>query len=69
MVKDSSFFIPDALQTITSHLEGICNYFINRASSGVMEGINTPIKFIMRQGYGFSNFNNFRERVLACFSD
>jgi transposase len=69
MVKHSSFFIPDAVQTITSHLEGICNYFINRASSGVMEGINTPIKFIMRQGYGFSNFNNFRARLFAGFLD
>ncbi|HLM61121.1 MAG TPA: transposase, partial [Pyrinomonadaceae bacterium] len=35
----------------------------------VMEGINNRIKLIMRQGYGFSNFNNFRNRVLACFCD
>jgi transposase len=34
-----------------------------------MEGINNRIKLIMRQGYGFSNFDNFRERVLACFSN
>ncbi|MEG4218780.1 transposase, partial [Microcoleus sp. Pol14C6] len=38
-------------------------------SIGVMEGINNRIKLIMRQGYGFSNFDNFRERVLACFSN
>ena len=23
----------------------------------------------MRQGYGFSNFDNFRKHVLACFSN
>ncbi|MEJ6485870.1 ISL3 family transposase [Nostoc punctiforme UO1] len=50
-------------------MEGICNYFLNRTTSGVMEGINNRIKLIMRQGYGFSNFNNFRNRGLACFSD
>lgn len=56
-------------QTMISHFQGICNYFINRASSGVMEVINTPIKFIMRPGYGFSNFNNFRVRLFAGFLD
>lgn len=68
-LKIAHFFGSDAVQTIRSHLQGICNYFINRASSGVMEGINTPIKFIMRQGYGFSNFNNFRVRLFAGFFD
>ncbi len=56
---------PDAAQTIESHLKGICNYFISRASSGVMEGINTRIELIMRQGYGFYKFENFRNRLLA----
>ena len=61
------FFFPNAAQTIQKHLSGICNYFISRATSGVMEGINTRIKLIMRQGYGFSNFENFRSRLFACF--
>ncbi|MGB7892310.1 transposase [Microcoleus sp. Pol10D4] len=52
-----------------NHCEGICNYFLARTTSGVMSGINNRIKLIMRLGYGFSNFNNFRNRVLACFSD
>jgi transposase len=30
----------DAITTIRNHLEGICNYLINRTTSGVMEGIN-----------------------------
>jgi transposase len=62
-------FFPESASTIVNHFEGICNYFLNRTTSGVMEGINNRIKLIMRQGYGFSNFDNFRERVLACFSN
>jgi transposase len=59
----------DAITTIRNHLDGICNYFIHRTTSGVMEGINNKIKLIKRQAYGFVNFDNFRARLLACFSD
>lgn len=59
----------DVLKTIRNHLDGICNYFLNRTTSGVMEGINNRIKLIKRQAYGFVNFDNFRARLLACFSD
>ena len=62
-------FFQKSSATIINHFEGICNYFLNRTTSGVMEGINNRIKLIMRQGYGFSNFDNFRDRVLACFSN
>lgn len=58
----------EAASTIRNHLDGICNYFMSRTTSGVMEGINNRIKLIKRQGYGFSNFDNFRSRLLACFS-
>lgn len=61
-------FYKDSSQTLIDHFEGICNYFISRTTSGVMEGINNRIKLIMRQGYGFTNFKNFRSRLLACFS-
>jgi transposase len=62
-------FYQHSCQTIRNHLEGICNYFISHSSSGAMEGINNRIKLIKRQGYGFTNFDNFRARLLACFSD
>ena len=55
------------INTISKHLSGICNYFISRATSGVMEGIKNKIKLLMRQGYGFKNFQNFCERLLACW--
>jgi transposase len=57
------------LQTIRTHLPAICNYFISRTTSGVMEGINNRIKLIKRQAYGFANFDNFRARTLAAFSN
>jgi len=57
------------VQTIRTHLLEICNYFINRTTSGVMEGINNRIKLIKRQAYGFLRFDNFRARTLAGFSD
>jgi transposase len=56
-------------ETIRTHLQGICNYFISHATSGVMEGINNKAKLIIRQGYGFSNFDHLRLRLLASFSD
>ena len=59
----------EVITTIRSHLDGIYNYFRNRTTNGVIEGINNRIKLIKRQAYGFVNFNNFRERLLACFSD
>lgn len=55
--------------TIREHLPEICNYFQSRTTSGAMEGINNRIKLIKRQAYGFTNFDNFRERLLACFSN
>ena len=68
-LAQAQVFYPKTVQTIRDHLEGICNYFISRTTSGVMEGINNKAKLIMRQGYGFTDFDNFRARLLASFSD
>lgn len=68
-LKKARSIYGDVLTTIRNHLDGICNYFLNRTTSGVMEGINNRIKLIKRQAYGFVNFDNFRARLLACFSD
>ena len=50
-----------AADTLDSHLAEICNYFNNRTTSGVTEGINTRIKLIIRQSYGFKNFDLMKE--------
>ena len=55
-----------AADTLDSHLEEICNYFNNRTTSGVTEGLNTRIKLIIRQSYGFKNFDLMKEKLLAC---
>ena len=55
-----------AADTLDSHLAEICNYFNNRTTSGVTEGINTRIKLIIRQSYGFKNFELMKEKFLAC---
>ena len=58
--------LKDAANTLESHLSETCNYFNNRTTSGVTEGINTRIKLIIRQSYGFKNFDLMKEKLLAC---
>ncbi len=53
-------------QTIKKHIVAICQYFVNGTTSGVMEGLNNKIKLILRQSYGFKNFDLMREKLLAC---
>ena len=62
----ASVMLRSAADTLESHLSGICNYFNNRTTSGVTEGINTRIKLIIRQSYGFKNFDMMKEKLLAC---
>lgn len=59
----------DVCQTIRQHIEGICNYFISRTTSGVMEKLNNKSRVVMRQAYGFNNFDNLRLRLLAACGD
>jgi transposase len=66
-LKTASILYRESAQMIQNHLEGVCNYFTNRTTNAVAEGMNTKIKLIMRQGYGFSNFDNFQLRLLAAF--
>lgn len=67
--KTAQLFYTASVLMIRNHFDGICNYFRHRTTSGAMEGINNRIKLIMRQGYGFSNFDNFRMRLLACLGN
>ena len=50
--------------TIIRWLDEILAYFDNRTTSGVVEGINNKLKLIKRSAYGFTNFENFRNRCL-----
>jgi transposase len=57
----------NVIGTIRNHFDGICNYFVNRTTNGVVEGINNRLKLIKRQAYGFLNFDNMRDRFIAGF--
>ncbi len=52
--------------TINKYIQEICHYFVGRTTSGVMEGLNNKIKLILRQSYGFKDFNTMREKIIAC---
>lgn len=65
-IRVAGLLYQDSAAMIERHLSGICNYFEHRTTSGATEGINTKIKLIKRQGYGFSNFEHFRLRLLSC---
>jgi transposase len=39
-LNHAQVFFRESASTIENHFEGICNYFLNRTTSGVMEGIN-----------------------------
>ena len=68
-MKKAAKFYNESIKTINNHLQGICNYFHERVTSGMMEGINNKIKLIKRQAYGFTNFNHLRMRLLVAFFD
>jgi transposase len=62
----AKIILEGAANTLENHLPEIANYFLSRTTSGVTEGINTKIKLIVRQSYGFKNFNLMREKLSAC---
>lgn len=65
-LNSARIFFPKAASTLANHLPEIANYFMSRTTSAVTEGINTKIKLILRQSYGFKNFDLMREKLLAC---
>lgn len=56
------------VRTLLNWEQNILNYFDNWISSGFVEGINNKIKLIKRKGFGFTNFENFRRKIIDCFS-
>lgn len=58
-----------ARKTIKNAYDEIINSFEYGFSNGPVEGINNKIKVINRVSYGFSNFENFRTRILIAFKN
>jgi transposase len=57
-------YFPNSNNTIIRWFDEIIAYFDNGTTSGMVEGINNKLKLIKRSGYGFRNFENFRNRCL-----
>jgi transposase len=51
------------LKTLEVNREEITNYFINRNSSGFVEGLNNKIKVIKRRCYGITNISHLFQRI------
>jgi transposase len=49
--------------TLETHLDDIANYFINRHTSGFVEGFNNKLKVIKRRCYGISNVTHLFQRI------
>ncbi len=59
-VKSLSKFVG----TLRNWWEHILNYFLDRVTSGFVEGMNNRLKLIKRRAFGYRNFEHFRLRVL-----
>jgi len=46
------------------HINRILNYFDNRISNGVSEGLNSKIQFLKSAARGFHSFESYRYRIL-----
>jgi len=52
------------LKTLEKHIGEIANYFINRQTSGFVEGLNNKIKVIKRRCYGITNVSHLLRRII-----
>jgi transposase len=56
------------IKTLQKYRTEIENYFINRDSSGFVEGVNNKIKVMKRRCYGMTNLKHFYQRLFLDFS-
>ena len=53
-----------ALKTLKKYMKYIENMFESNITNGLIEGLNNKIKSIKRTAFGYSNFSNFKKRIL-----
>ena len=66
-IAEQEKLFPEFCKTLANWADRITNYFHQRTTSGIVEGINNKIKLIKRRAFGFRNFEYFRIRVMAAF--
>lgn len=52
------------VSTLNKRMDEITNYFVNRQTSGFVEGLNNKIKVIKRRCYGILNIKHLFQRIL-----
>lgn len=55
-------------KTMINWSTGILNSFDTQYTNGFIEGCNNKIKVLKRTGYGYKNFDRFRNRILHIFN-
>jgi len=59
-VEDSDIFpFKKFVKTIKAHWSGIINWYDDKISNGILEGINSKIQLAKRRARGYRNINNF----------
>jgi transposase len=56
--------IESFLQTLNNWKDKVLNFFHQRHTNAVVEGVNNAIRGIIRRSFGFHSFENLRRRVL-----
>ena len=51
-------------KTFKKYIKYIENIFKSNITNGLIEGLNNKIKSIKRTAFGYSNFSNFKKRIL-----
>src|SRR3989338_5447254 len=51
------------IKTLKKYKQQVVNYFIDRNSSGFVEGLNNKVKVLKRRCYGIFNLNHFFKRL------
>ena len=56
--------IESFLKTLSNWKDKVLNFFHQRHTNAVVEGLNNAIRGIIRRSFGFHNFENLKRRVL-----
>ena len=57
--------IESFLKTLNNWKDKILNFFHQRHTNAVVEGLNNAIRGIIRRSFGFHSFENLKRRVLV----
>jgi len=56
------------IKTLKKYQSEICNYFLDRNTSGFVEGFNNKVKVLKRRCYGIFNLKHLFQRIFLDFS-